>query len=193
MLLSTHLDDLLGFRERGFGVERESRVDLGRNVSRDNLGDFHSKVHSDLVLSLQIRRHPMKVGRKRERERGNGKTPAGVAKSCGNETSDVPWQVQDLPWRTWQHHPRGERTAPSQRPGSEVKVYVRTRGRNKRRHDRSWSTRRISSKFCTHLVDQRRIGRGILRFQALDRFDVSSVTDDDGVFLELVELAGHGC
>lgn len=44
----------------------------------------------------------------------------------------------------------------------------------------------------SYLVDQRRIGRGILRFQALDLVDVSRVTDDDGVFLELIELTGHG-
>ena len=40
-------------------------------------------------------------------------------------------------------------------------------------------------------IYQRRIRRRIVGLQALDLFDVSCVTDDDSIFLKLIELASH--
>jgi hypothetical protein len=41
------------------------------------------------------------------------------------------------------------------------------------------------------LEDQGGVGGGILGLQAADGIDISGIADDDGVFLELIELSGH--
>ena len=46
---------------------------------------------------------------------------------------------------------------------------------------------------ASSLVDERRVCRGVLRFEALDRVDVAGIADDNGVFLELFELRSHDC
>ena len=51
--LLVKLNDLAGLDKGGFGIERETGIDLGRDVSGNNLGDLDTKVDSDLVLELQ--------------------------------------------------------------------------------------------------------------------------------------------
>jgi hypothetical protein len=51
--LLVKLDNLAGLGKGGLGIERETGINLGRDVSGNNLGDLNTKVDSDLVLVLQ--------------------------------------------------------------------------------------------------------------------------------------------
>jgi hypothetical protein len=44
------VNDLTSFGECCFGIKGETSIDLGRNVSGNNLGDLDTKVDGDLVL-----------------------------------------------------------------------------------------------------------------------------------------------
>ena len=102
----------------------------------------------------------------------------------------LPWREPDLPWSTWQRLPKDACTAPYQQPKHNIQSCFGKR-RDLVRTSPKLLARPTTQDSRTNLEDQRGIRRGILRFQAFDRVDISRVGDDNGILFELVELRRH--
>jgi hypothetical protein len=173
--LLVKLNDLAGLGKGGLGIERETGVDLSRDVSGNDLGDLNTKVDSDLVLEY-CRNAQTRQVRKWDIPRTSTGVPWVFSKKveCRSTNDTAKW------------HPNG--IQPCQCKGSltyhgkiEISLGV---------CDGIVDQGSILRHACG-LVDQRGVRGSILGLETFNGGDITGIADNDSVFLELGELSRH--